>query len=426
MAASQRASTAGREDGGGQRGSGGARLFRWGASGAALVLGATLVATPVSAAVAILPASQDNTLIETTDGSLSNGAGPFVFAGRTSQEAGSVRRALLAFDVAQALPAGAVVTRVALALEASQDNGGASTLRLHRVLADWGEGASWYDGGRGAPALPDDATWIHRFFDEYVWSDAGGDFSPVASASTVVEAPGVYVWSSPQMAADVQVWLDDPARDFGWILLGDEASPATVKRFDSRESPLPPARPALRVEFRRGASAPCRDAGFRGRALGLCRAYCEALECDGAARRAPLATCARLDGLFRELTDGAVLPCAKGAGPSCPCFGVTEVAGLILALEDETTYTDLTCIDTRIDAKPLTAVRAVRLDGADCSTESADCSALAFEFTEDNICQLNLPAPEPSVDIQGITDFERFLCRQAIRQAAEGLGLPCN
>ena len=59
----------------------------------------------------------------------------------------------------------------------------------------------------------------HHFLD-----DAGGDFSGTASASQSVGAIGQYTWSSAQMVADVQSWLDTPASNFGWLVLGDEST----------------------------------------------------------------------------------------------------------------------------------------------------------------------------------------------------------
>jgi hypothetical protein len=37
------------------------------------------------------------------------------------------------------------------------------------------------------------------------------------------------------MVADVQDWLDNPAGNFGWLVLGDEKPTLTAKRFE-RES----------------------------------------------------------------------------------------------------------------------------------------------------------------------------------------------
>ena len=87
--------------------------------------------------------------------------------------------------------------------------------------------------GDGAPATSNDATWRHRFFDTIFWSTQGGDFSATVSASQSVGAVGQYTWSSAQMVADVQAWLDNPASNFGWLVLGDETAIATAKRFDT-------------------------------------------------------------------------------------------------------------------------------------------------------------------------------------------------
>src|SRR4029453_9619768 len=64
------------------------------------------------AGTVVLVARRDATLIESASGSLANGAGPFLFAGRTSQSSESIRRAVLAFDVAAAVPRGALIRSV--------------------------------------------------------------------------------------------------------------------------------------------------------------------------------------------------------------------------------------------------------------------------------------------------------------------------
>jgi hypothetical protein len=51
------------------------------------------------------------------------------------------------------------------------------------------------------------------------------------------------------MIADVQAWADAPGENYGWILIGDETSSTTVKRFDSRESSEEALRPILTVEY---------------------------------------------------------------------------------------------------------------------------------------------------------------------------------
>jgi hypothetical protein len=97
---------------------------------------------------------------------------------------------------------------------------GARTVELHKLLADWGEGTSHAPMGEGdgAPATSNDATWRHRFFDSLFWTTQGGDFSAVVSASQSVGSTGQYTWSSTQMVADVQSWLDNPDSNFGWLV----------------------------------------------------------------------------------------------------------------------------------------------------------------------------------------------------------------
>ncbi len=60
----------------------------------------------------ILQASRDNILIENSTEDLSNGIGPSFFVGRTNQSSNSIRRGLIAFDIADAIPAGSTVTEV--------------------------------------------------------------------------------------------------------------------------------------------------------------------------------------------------------------------------------------------------------------------------------------------------------------------------
>jgi hypothetical protein len=61
----------------------------------AAVLAVALLAPPALAGTLVLQAARDATLIESSDGSLANGAGPAFFVGRTSQSFGARRRAVL-------------------------------------------------------------------------------------------------------------------------------------------------------------------------------------------------------------------------------------------------------------------------------------------------------------------------------------------
>jgi hypothetical protein len=195
------------------------------------------------AAIISINPSKDNTLYQyiPADGDRSNALGFHFFAGETAMA--ELRRGVLAFDIVSHIPPGSTITAVSLTLNMSRTAlNDPRTIELHTLLADWGEGTSQAPGeeGDGAPATPNDATWRHRFFDTIFWTTQGGDFSATVSASQSVGPIGQYTWSSSQMVADVQSWLDNPAINFGWLVLGDETTLATAKRFDTRESASPP------------------------------------------------------------------------------------------------------------------------------------------------------------------------------------------
>jgi hypothetical protein len=212
-----------------------------------------LLSTPALATAETLyfEAARDTTLIEEPDGSLANGSGPVFFVGRTNQGQNSARRGLIYFDVAAALPRNARVESVHLTLYMSPSNSVPRRIDLHRVLADWGEGASFSSGGGGDYSEPGDGTWLHTFYDDEFWVNPGGHFVAHASASREVGGSEFYTWESTRtMVADVRLWLAAPHRNFGWILLGDETTPQTVKSFASREEPDPMLRPVLEVTYR--------------------------------------------------------------------------------------------------------------------------------------------------------------------------------
>jgi hypothetical protein len=205
-----------------------------------------------------LGTSKDNTLFQSSDGSLSNGAGSYFFAGETN--GGLIRRGVIAFDIADNIPAGATINSVALQLHMSMTAAGPATVQLARLLADWGEGTSNSDNsgsGQGAPATTNDATWVYRFFNTTsTWTNPGGDFVTNASAFTSVGGFGFYTWgSNSQMVADVQGWLNNPGSNFGWIVLGDEAQNQTAKRFDSKENSTPANRPMLTIDYTASTSS---------------------------------------------------------------------------------------------------------------------------------------------------------------------------
>lgn len=205
---------------------------------------------PVSTAT--LSAAKDNTLYESLTGAISNGAGQHFFAGVTaSRTENALRRGVIAFDLSGELPAGAAVLSAELELNMSRTVTGDKLVSLHKLEKAWGEGTSDAQGeeGAGAMATPGDATWLHSEFDTQLWASAGGDFSGTASASTMVGSVGKYSWSSDQLTADVQSWVDGASANYGWLLMGDESGDASAKRFDSRENPEEANRPKLVVRY---------------------------------------------------------------------------------------------------------------------------------------------------------------------------------
>ena len=209
-----------------------------------------LVETSVS-----MVATKDNTIYEPLIGVFgfsSNGRGSHIFAG--SNNGGFIRRAFIAFDVGKQVPAEAIIVSATLNLHMSRTRGPEQVIEVHRLLRDWGEGASDASTvketeGQGAPAQQGDATWIHRIFDTKEWEVPGGDFSGTASASASVGDVGDYTWTSEQLTADVQTWVDEPSTNFGWVLIGTEDSRKTAKRFDSKDNDNEANWPTLTITF---------------------------------------------------------------------------------------------------------------------------------------------------------------------------------
>jgi len=220
----------------------------------ALALGALTALTMAPSAPATtrtIPAQRDATLIEEPDGAAASGAGPAIFAGRTSQPDNTVRRALLRFDLTPGAylkrPVGVAIESVTLVLTNIM---GPREFRVHRVLADWGEGASVSSGGTGALAMPGDATWIHSFYPDQFWMHNGAQFDGEPSARLVIDGPGVYRFEGDGLMRDVQLWASEPDRNFGWILIGDETERQTARAFASRENTDASSRPVLEIRYR--------------------------------------------------------------------------------------------------------------------------------------------------------------------------------
>ncbi len=186
--------------------------------------GVVLKIIPVPATSAVtLTAAKDNTLFE--EGDLSNGLGDWIFAGATDPDGNNaaLRRALLSWNLTS-VPAGAVVASASVTLRMDRTIAPSYNFSLHKMSTDWGEGTSNADAqeGRGLLATAGDATWQKPFHGQAeTWVTPGGDYALLRSATLAVNTESSYTWTSPQLAYDVNSWLNNPATNFGWNLKAD-------------------------------------------------------------------------------------------------------------------------------------------------------------------------------------------------------------
>lgn len=213
----------------------------------ALLFLAAMPGAGLAVTVSLSP-EKDNTLYEDVAGQISNGQGPYVFAGLTGN---GLRRGLIAFNLSS-IPANATITGATLSMFLFQSGPAFTTgdVSVSKVLRNWGEGASdaGEPGGAGVQAEPGDATWLHTFYNSAFWTNPGGDFSATASATTPITAANMtYTWSGSGLVADVQSWVSTPSNNFGWIVRGNEADQRTAHRFNSGENSSNP--PQLTVTY---------------------------------------------------------------------------------------------------------------------------------------------------------------------------------
>jgi hypothetical protein len=202
----------------------------------------------------------DTTLIETEPG---NNLGGAVIVNSGTTQNFTRNRGLFRFDISDQIPPGSRITKVDFVVEVTgqpKEEQRSSSFGLHRVLKPWGEGDKTsldpIHPGLGAPATSGEATWSHRFaLTTNTWTVPGGaatnDYMPELSAEAFVyglgDSPYTFV-STPRLVADVQAWVDDPAINFGWMLIcQSEEANFTARRFGSREDPG--REPYLGIEY---------------------------------------------------------------------------------------------------------------------------------------------------------------------------------
>ncbi len=197
---------------------------------------AALSGAALADVVVLSPAADTTLFAAAADSSL--GASDSMAVGGTAHS--QLGRALIRFDVAHSLPAGAVVTGVRLEFTVVREPAGAvaSMFAVHRMLRSWQEGLGI--GNLGSLAATGDSTWNRRSHPDVSWTSPGGapgsDYVGVASGEILVTHLRKYSVSSELMAGDVRAWQSDPSTEFGWMLRNEmEAEGLTARRVASRE-----------------------------------------------------------------------------------------------------------------------------------------------------------------------------------------------
>lgn len=217
-----------------------------------LLILAWCCAATTHADVLTLGADKDATIFQNNVNN-SNGAGPGIFAGTNGTL--SPRRGLISFDLSS-IPAGSIITDVQFTLTLGQvaGSGGAGSggnditrsISLYELTRGWGEGITGNTSttiggtGQGFTANPGDATWNAAAHGSTAWTTPGGDYQSTASASLTLTGTTVgtaYTWlSTPSLVDDVQGWLNNPATNFGWIMINaDETGSQTFFSFYTSE-----------------------------------------------------------------------------------------------------------------------------------------------------------------------------------------------
>lgn len=198
---------------------------------------AALTATASQAAVIILEASESAMIHEYLNSGYPNA---------TSLEVGPdandfIFRSLISFDLSS-IPDNAVITSASLTLRTRHNRTGTQvTISLHRITESWVNAEG-------------DVSWTKRDASTN-WSTPGGSYIATASSAltgtfTIAGADNIFTG----LEDDVQLWLDNPSQNFGWMLInsGEESGLyPTYKNFYGGYRPGEPASypPTLTIEY---------------------------------------------------------------------------------------------------------------------------------------------------------------------------------
>jgi hypothetical protein len=253
----------------------------------------SLVAASVHAGSLTLQPSHD-TFINNRFPDNNNGHSLSIFTG--TEGLGGVLRGLIRFDLPAGLAGRASIdsatlrlTTIALGDGVAGTAGTAGTVSLQALTQPWIEGTGFANSVTTfvvGQACTTGASWNKPECSlASTWS-GGSVVATVSASATVPAAIGSEVaWTSAQLIADAQAWLDTPGTNNGWRLTSStEGNTAQVQRFASAEAAS--LQPSLAIDFS------CK-AGF--------------VEVAGQPICEPLSIDIDDNGSYDALTDGAML-----------------------------------------------------------------------------------------------------------------------
>lgn len=198
------------------------------------------------------------------------GGASFIPAGTTGEDGNFSRnRILLKFDVAAALPAGALIQSASVYFRVVRapvpENSANSNFAGHRIFKPWGEGVKGFVDPQvpmqsTLAASPGEATWNQRFHGDAgsAWTPPGGDFTDddfaeLESFEFFVLAGGDRDYTANLTATglqDLRDWLAAPGENHGWVLRSESENIGyTARQFASRESTVATNRPQLTIVY---------------------------------------------------------------------------------------------------------------------------------------------------------------------------------
>jgi len=213
----------------------------------------SFVGNAQSLSVSLNP-SKDNSIFSENPNN-SSGASSNLYIGLTGALNNNGRqRGLLQFNLSS-IPNNAQIDSAVLripVIASANSNNLTHTFTIHRLLKDWGEGVANDGLGRGEAALSNEATWLSNYHSSSLWTNPGGDYVAIASASAGAkyDFPLQYgTWRGAGVKADIETWLASPATNYGWVVIGQENVIKSAKRFTSREETFFP-KPALLIYYK--------------------------------------------------------------------------------------------------------------------------------------------------------------------------------